>query len=224
MAIFICIMIVSVLLLAFSIHRYVNALRREKALAEHYELNDKLFYEGADTNSLSTARSCYTQLEESYTAVKDLASPNSRACFEEDIREVKDWAETLAEEEWSDRAEYDLDNMEHLISCVLDSDSKGIENAKKDSCQILELYDSYWDWTRKCHEENGSLWSHIDIMDIAKKSMDETLKSAFSCWDDFNYAHLPDRARLERLLSDHIAALSVKSHESIKEKGEVPLD
>lgn len=224
MAICICIIIVSILLIVHSIHRYVIASRREKALAEHDELNKKLFYEGIDTNSLSTARNCYTQLDASYSAVKDFANANSRKCYEDDIREVKDWAEALAQEKWDDRAEFYLENIEQLICSVLDSDSEDVEQARKDSDRILKLYDSYWDWTRKCYEENRTLWSEIDILGIAENSMDETLTSAFSDRNDFNYGHLSDRAQLEHCLSDHIASLSSKANEIADEKGEKPLD
>lgn len=223
MVICICIIIVSILLIIYAIYQGVVVTPRKQAVMQHHELSRKLYDKATNTSSLSTARECYTQLSASYTAVRDHASRNSRSCFEDDIQEIRSCAEDLAQEKWSDKAESYLSDIEHLLSCVMGSDCKDVAQAKKDSARILRLYDSYWDWTRKCHEENGSLWSRINLWDVAKKSMEDALGSGFICWNDPNYGRPSVRAQLERRLSDHIASFQPKVKKAPKRKAEKPM-
>lgn len=220
LAVCICIIIISILLIIHAIYQGVVVAPRKQEFVRHYELSQKLYDKAMNTSSLSTARECYTQLNASYTNVRDYVDRNSRSCFEDDIREVRSCAEDLAQEKWNDGAEKYLSEIECLLSCVMASNYQEVTQAKKNSCRILKLYDSYWEWTRKCHEDNHSLWSRINIWDIAKDMMSAVLGDGFTCWNDSNYGHPSVRAQLERCLSDRIASLQSKEKKVPRRKAE----
>lgn len=196
---------------------------RKQELVQHYKLSQKLYDKATNTSSLSTARECYTQLNASYALVRDYADRNSRSCFEDDIQEVRSCAEDLAQEKWSDKAEKYLSEIEYLLSCVTVSSSQDVAQAKKDRNKILRLYDSYWDWTRKCYEDNHSLWSRINIWDVAKDMMSVVLGDKFTCWNDSGYGHSSVRAQLERHLSNSIASRQPEKKKAPRRKAEKPM-
>lgn len=223
MVICICIIIASILLIIHAIYQGVVVAPRKQELVQHHELSRKLYDKAVNTSSLSTARECYTQLNASYTLVRDHADRNSRSCFEDDIQEVRSCAEDLAQEKWSDKAEKYLSEIEYLLSRITVSNSQDVAQLKKDRSRILRLYDSYWDWTRKCYEDNHSLWSRINIWDVAKDSMSAALGGGFACWNDSGYGHPSVRAQLERRLSDRIASFQPKEKKAPRRKVEKPM-
>lgn len=220
LAVCIYIIIISILLIIHAIYQGVVVAPRKQEFVRHYELSQKLYDKAMNTSSLSTARECYTQLNASYALVRDYVDRNSRSCFEDDIQEVRSCAENLAQEKWSGRAEKYLSEIERLLSCVMASNSQDVTQAKKDCCIILKLYDSYWDWTRECHEDNRSLWSRINIWDVAKDMMSAVLGNGFTCWNDSGYGHPSVRAQLECRLSDHIVSLQSKEKKAPRRKAE----
>lgn len=72
---------------------------------DYYELNYREFNRGIDARTSKTAKSALERLETGYAALKGKVSAISATCYEDDIQELRSWAETLVYEEWKDKAQ-----------------------------------------------------------------------------------------------------------------------
>ena len=186
MAICICIIIASILLLIYAIYQGVVATPRKQALVQHHELSWKLTDKGANTDSLKTAKECLYTLSSSYEEIKGHASANARFCYEDDIEEIRQNAEDIAEEKWRKKADSFLLKIEQAYDAIACYDFQTVENAYKSKNILIKAYDDLFDWTRMCYEENRDVWKDVNIWDEAKKDVGAILDryDHYVLWND----------------------------------------
>lgn len=171
MVICICIIIVSILLIIYSIYQSVVAEPRKQALVKHHELSWKLTNKGSETNSLKTAKECLYTLSSSYEEIKGHASANARFFYEDDIEEIRQNAEDIAEEKWKNKANSFLSKIEQAYDSIAYYDFQTVENAYRSKNILIKAYDDLFDWTRMCYEENRDVWKDVNIWDEAKEDV-----------------------------------------------------
>ena len=186
MVICICIIIVSILLIIYAIYQGVIAEPRKQALVRHHELSWKLTNKGADTNSLKTAKECLYTLSSSYEDIKEHANANARFCYEDDIEEIRQNAEDIAEEKWKKKADSFLLKIEQTYDAIVCYDFQTVNNAYKSKNILIKAYDDLFDWTRTCYEENRDIWKNVNIWDEAKKDVGAILNryDHYILWND----------------------------------------
>lgn len=186
MVICICIIIASILLIIYSIYQGVVETSRKQALVRHHELSWKLTNKGADTNSLKTAKECLHALSSSYDDIKGHANANARFCYEDDIEEIRQNAEGIAEEKWGKKANSFLLKIEQAYDAVACYDFQTVEKAYKSKNILIKAYDDLFDWTRKCYEDNLGIWKDINIWNRAKEEVGSILEryGHYVLWDD----------------------------------------
>lgn len=186
MVICICIIIVSILLIIYAIYQGVIAESRKQALVRYHELSWKLTNKGADTNSLKTAKECLYTLSSSYEDIKEHANANARFCYEDDIEEIRQNAEDIAEEKWRKKADSFLLKIEQAYDVIVCYDFQTVDKAYKSKNILIKAYDDLFNWTRTCYEENRDIWKNVNIWDEAKKDVGAILNryDHYILWND----------------------------------------
>ncbi len=186
MVICICIIIASILLIIYAVYQGVVAAPRKQALVQHHELSWKLTNKGANTDSLKTAKECLYTLSSSYEEIKGHASANARFCYEDDIEEIRQNAEDIAEEKWKKKANYFLSKIEHAYESIAYYDFQTVEKAYRSKNILIKAYDDLFDWTRMCYEENRDVWKDVNIWDEAKEDVGAIIErfDHYVLWND----------------------------------------
>ncbi len=176
LAICVCIIIASILFIIYAIYQGVVAERRRQALVRHHELSWKFTNKGSDTNSLKTAKECLYTLSSSYEDIKGYTNANERFCYEDDIEEIRQNAEGIAEEKWRKKADSYLLKIEQAYDAIAYYNFQTVEKAYKSKNILIKAYDDLFDWTRMCHEENGDIWKDINIWNEAQEDVGAILE------------------------------------------------
>ena len=186
MVICICIIIASILLIIYAIYQGVVAAPRKQALVQHHELSWKLTNKGANTDSLKTAKECLYTLSSGYEEIKGHASANARFCYEDDIEEIRQNAEDIAEEKWKKKANYFLSKIEQAYDSIAYYDFQTVEKAYRSKNILIKAYDDLFDWTRMCYEENRDVWKDVNIWDEAKEDVGAIIErfDHYVLWND----------------------------------------
>lgn len=216
----ICIIIVSILLIIYSIYQSVVAEPRKQALVKHHELSWKLTNKGSETNSLKTAKECLYTLSRSYENIKGHVNANSRFCYEDDIELIRSNAECLAEDEWDSKAQKFLLRMDEAHSMIVDHDFSNVDKAYKQKAVFLKAYDDYFDWTRECYENNRIVWKDINIWEVAKNGIISILgyECGYLFWNSDEQCKHSVRKQIEENLTKHIESMRPEYLRKIKLK------
>ncbi len=212
------VIIVSILLLANGIYRIAVGTPRKKALDEHHKLSWKLTNAGSETENLKRAKECYFQLLTSYEGIKGFANANKRYCYEDDIDLIRDNAEMLAERKWASKADEYLLKMEEAHSLVVQHNFNNIEKAYSSKATFLKAYDAYFDWTRKCYDDNYGIWKSVKLWDEAKKCVTELLGETgeYVFWDSTLPSNSSVRQQIDANLTKHIESMRPEYLRKIK--------
>lgn len=212
------VIIVSILLLANGIYRIAVGTPRKKALDEHHKLRWKLTNAGSETENLKRAKECYFQLLTSYEGVKGFANANERYCYEDDIDLIRDNAEMLAERRWASKADEYLLKMEEAHSLIVQHNFNNIEKAYSSKATFLKAYDAYFDWTRKCYDDNYGIWKSVKLWDEAKKCVTELLGETgeYVFWDSTFPSNYSVRQQIDANLTKHIESIRPEYLRKIK--------
>lgn len=212
------VIIVSILLLVNGIYRIAVGTPRKKALDEHHKLNWKLTNAGSETENLKRAKECYFQLLTSYEGVKGFANANERYCYEDDIDLIRDNAEMLAERRWASKADEYLLKMEEAHSLIVQHNFNNIEKAYSSKATFLKAYDAYFDWTRKCYDDNYGIWKSVKLWDEAKKCVTELLGETgeYVFWDSTFPSSYSVRQQIDANLTKHIESMRPEYLRKIK--------
>lgn len=199
----------SVLLIISSIYQTMVIVPRKKALIKHHELSWKLTNLGSETKNLNRAKECLRELSENYESVRNFASANAKSCFEDDIELIRCNAEMLATEKWASKAEQYVSKMIEAHSLIVDHDFRNVEKAYASKAAFLKAYDSYFDWTRQCYEDNRGIWKDINLWDEAKKRIREALEGteSYIFWDNPMKISDSVRRQIDCNLSKHIESM-----------------
>lgn len=175
----------SVLLIINAVFRLVR-LPRQKAINEHHELNWKLTNKGLDTSSLKTAKECFHELSSSYESIKSYVNANARSCYEDNIEEIRQNAECIAEEKWRKKANSFLLKIEQAYDTIACYDFQTVEKAYQSKNILIKAYDDLFDWTRMCCEENRDIWKDVNVWDEAKENVSAILEryDHYVLWND----------------------------------------
>lgn len=212
------VIIVSILLLVNGIYQIAVGTPRKKALDEHHKLSWKLTNAGSETENLKRAKECYFQLLTSYKGVKGFANANERYCYEDDIDLIRDNAEMLAERRWASKADEYLLKMEEAHSLIVQHNFNNIEKAYSSKATFLKAYDAYFDWTRKCHDDNYGIWKSVKLWDEAKKCVTELLGETgeYVFWDSTFPSSYSVRQQIDANLTKHIESMRPEYLRKIK--------
>lgn len=212
------VIIVSILLLVNGIYQIAVGTPRKKALDEHHKLSWKLTNAGSETENLKRAKECYFQLLTSYEGVKGFANANERYCYEDDIDLIRDNAEMLAERRWASKADEYLLKMEEAHSLIVQHNFNNIEKAYSSKATFLKAYDAYFDWTRKCYDDNYSIWKSVKLWDEAKKCVTELLGETgeYVFWDSTFPSSYSVRQQIDANLTKHIESMRPEYLRKIK--------
>lgn len=212
------VIIVSILLLVNGIYQIAVGTPRKKALDEHHKLSWKLTNAGSETENLKRAKECYFQLLTSYEGVKGFANANERYCYEDDIDLIRDNAEMLAERRWASKADEYLLKMEEAHSLIVQHNFNNIEKAYSSKATFLKAYDAYFDWTRKCYDDNYGIWKSVKLWDEAKKCVTELLGETgeYVFWDSAFPSSYSVRQQIDVNLTKHIESMRPEYLRKIK--------
>lgn len=212
------VIIVSILLLVNGIYQIAVGTPRKKALDEHHKLSWKLTNAGSETENLKRAKECYFQLLTSYEGVKGFANANERYCYEDDIDLIRDNAEMLAERRWASKADEYLLKMEEAHSLIVQHNFNNIEKAYSSKATFLKAYDAYFDWTRKCYDDNYGIWKSVKLWDEAKKCVTELLGETgeYVFWDSTFPSSYSVRQQIDANLTKHIESMRPEYLRKIK--------
>lgn len=212
------VIIVSILLLVNGIYQIAVGTPRKKALDEHHKLSWKLTNAGSETENLKRAKECYFQLLTSYEGVKGFANANERYCYEDDIDLIRDNAEMLAERRWASKANEYLLKMEEAHSLIVQHNFNNIEKAYSSKATFLKAYDAYFDWTRKCYDDNYGIWKSVKLWDEAKKCVTELLGETgeYVFWDSTFPSSYSVRQQIDANLTKHIESMRPEYLRKIK--------
>ena len=212
------VIIVSILLLVNGIYQIAVGTPRKKALDEHHKLSWKLTNAGSETENLKRAKECYFQLLTSYEGVKGFANANERYCYEDDIDLIRDNAEMLAERRWASKADEYLLKMEEAHSLVVQHNFNNIEKAYSSKATFLKAYDAYFDWTRKCYDDNYGIWKSVKLWDEAKKCVTELLGETgeYVFWNSTLPSNSSVRQQIDANLTKHIESMRPECLRKIK--------
>lgn len=212
------VIIVSILLLVNGIYQIAVGTPRKKALDEHHKLSWKLTNAGSETENLKRAKECYFQLLTSYEGVKGFANANERYCYEDDIDLIRDNAEMLAERRWASKANEYLLKMEEAHSLIVQHNFNNIEKAYSSKATFLKAYDAYFDWTRKCYDDNYGIWKSVKLWDEAKKCVTELLGETgeYVFWDSTFPSSYSVRQQIGANLTKHIESMRPEYLRKIK--------
>ncbi len=212
------VIIVSILLLVNGIYRIAVGTPRKKALDEHHKLSWKLTNAGSETENLKRAKESYFQLLTSYEGIKGFANANERYCYEDDIDLIRDNAEMLAERKWASKADEYLLKMEEAHSLVVQHNFNNIEKAYSSKATFLKAYDAYFDWTRKCYDDNYGIWKSVKLWDEAKKCVTELLGETgeYVFWNSTLPSNSSVRQQIDANLTKHIESMRPECLRKIK--------
>ena len=212
------VIIVSILLLVNGIYRIAVGTPRKKALDEHHKLSWKLTNAGSETENLKRAKECYFQLLTSYEGIKGFANANERYCYEDDIDLIRDNVEMLAERRWASKADEYLLKMEEAHSLIVQHNFSNIEKAYSSKATFLKAYDAYFDWTRKCYDDNYGIWKSVKLWDEAKKCVTELLGETgeYVFWDSTFPSSYSVRQQIDANLTKHIESMRPEYLHKIK--------
>ena len=212
------VIIVSILLLVNGIYQIAVGTPRKKALDEHHKLSWKLTNAGSETENLKRAKECYFQLLTSYEGVKGFANANERYCYEDDIDLIRDIAEMLAERRWASKANEYLLKMEEAHSLIVQHNFNNIEKAYSSKATFLKAYDAYFDWTRKCYDDNYGIWKSVKLWDEAKKCVTELLGETgeYVFWDSTFPSSYSVRQQIDANLTKNIESMRPEYLRKIK--------
>ena len=212
------VIIVSILLLVNGIYRIAVGTPRKKALDEHHKLSWKLTNAGSETENLKRAKECYFQLLTSYEGIKGFTNANERYCYEDDIDLIRDNAEMLAERKWASKADEYLLKMEEAHSLVVQHNFNNIEKAYSSKATFLKAYDAYFDWTRKCYDDNYGIWKSVKLWDEAKKCVTELLGETgeYVFWNSTLPSNSSVRQQIDANLTKHIESMRPECLRKIK--------
>lgn len=206
MVICICIIIASILLIIYAVYQGVVAAPRKQELTQHHELSWKLTNKGANTDSLKTAKECLYTLSSSYEEIKGHASANARFCYEDDIEEIRQNAEDIAEEKWKKKANSFLSKIEQAYDSIAYYDFQTVEKAYRSKNILIKAYDDLFDWTRMCYEENRDVWKDVNIWDEAKEDVGAIIErfDHYVLWNDRGDSDATVRQQLIETLDKQI--------------------
>lgn len=206
MVICICIIIASILLIIYAVYQGVVAAPRKQELTQHHELSWKLTNKGANTDSLKTAKECLYTLSSSYEEIKGHASANARFCYEDDIEEIRQNAEDIAEEKWKKKANSFLSKIEQAYDSIAYYDFQTVEKAYRSKNILIKAYDDLFDWTRMCYEENRDVWKDVNIWDEAKEDVGAIIErfDHYVLWNDRGDSDATVRQQLIETLDKRI--------------------
>lgn len=206
MVICICIIIASILLIIYAVYQGVVAAPRKQELTQHHELSWKLTNKGANTDSLKTAKECLYTLSSSYEEIKGHASANARFCYEDDIEEIRQNAEDIAEEKWKKKANSFLSKIEQAYDSIAYYDFQTVEKAYRSKIILIKAYDDLFDWTRMCYEENRDVWKDVNIWDEAKEDVGAIIErfDHYVLWNDRGDSDATVRQQLIETLDKRI--------------------
>ena len=212
------VIIVSILLLVNGIYQIAVGTPRKKALDEHHKLSRKLTNAGSETENLKRAKECYFQLLASYEGAKGFANANERYCYEDDIDLIRDNVEMLAERRWASKADEYLLKMEEAHSLIVQHNFSNIEKAYSSKATFLKAYDAYFDWTRKCYDDNYGIWKSVKLWDEAKKCVTELLGETgeYVFWDSTFPSSYSVRQQIDANLTKHIESMRPEYLHKIK--------
>lgn len=206
MVICICIIIASILLIIYAVYQGVVAAPHKQELTQHHELSWKLTNKGANTDSLKTAKECLYTLSSSYEEIKGHASANARFCYEDDIEEIRQNAEDIAEEKWKKKANSFLSKIEQAYDSIAYYDFQTVEKAYRSKNILIKAYDDLFDWTRMCYEENRDVWKDVNIWDEAKEDVGAIIErfDHYVLWNDRGDSDATVRQQLIETLDKRI--------------------
>lgn len=179
----------------------------KKRMDDHYELSYKLSNKGSNTSSYAVAKDCYDRMQESYAGIQSSVSGVSRHCYEEDIADVHGNMEALIEDRWDKKARLYLNTISELYWLIMDCDFASVDEAYKSKNKLLSVYDKYWEWTSKCHDELDH-WGNINLWDEAKSNMKFALDdSGIVFWDNSNFGRCSVRQQLVKQVESKIETM-----------------
>lgn len=185
---------------------------RDSETFERSKKIDKLAEKSDETNSLSRAVDYYHQASDHYEQIKDIADADSKWFCEDNLKDIRENAESLAKEKWEDKTSAYLDKMYSAYEEILGWDFKTVEKSYASKTVFFRAYDAYFSWTSDFFDENCEIWHDVNLWDEARDGIKNMLEDVdptyhYTYWGDPSFGKLSVRAQIDKRLTAQIESM-----------------
>lgn len=164
---------------------------RERNELNYYELNYEYSIKGSNAVTYQEAKKCLNVLERNYPGDEAISSALSRKIYHEDMKELRDWTETLYKEElkeWKSTADDYLGEFFDYYLGVTQCPFDELEKIQKYRDRCLEYWDLYFSvpvpnnafraddyLAKKKQYDRSAMWTRERLVERLDRAVEESL-------------------------------------------------